>query len=144
MVEKLSRETIAQHAIVHTAMPAAHRPTIVDRSFELPRGLYIATVGCYLSFMLVTGLCFGNPGLILPMGVIIFLIIAGFGIPTIWTKLAPQSPVRAKSWARFQQDGITTISGHNSAAQASVQVLILPVLVLIWGVAVVTIAAIVS
>lgn len=143
MVEKVSRETIAQHAELHDAIPATQHQVVVNRTFELPRALYGLTVGCYFGFLIVTGLAFANPALILPMAVITLLVIAGFGIPAIWTRLAPEAPVKAMGWAKFQRDGIRTVTGHNTAGQATVQVLILPVLILVWGLAVVTIAAIV-
>ncbi len=143
MAQKLNRATIAAHAIVHEAPPAQREPHIVDRNFELPRGLYIATVGCYLTFLATTALAFSHAELIIPMAIFVLIILAGFGVPTIWTKLAPQAPARAKSWARFQREGIVSLTGHNTAGAATVQVLILPVLIVVWGLAVVTIAALV-
>ncbi len=143
MVQKHTREAIAENAIVHEAPPVAVHHVEVDRSFELPRSLYAATVACYLSFLLIMGLCFATPSLILPMAIFAFIIIAGFGVPTIWTRLAHGKRVKALSWARFRRDGIATITGRNTASQATVQVLILPALILVWGMAVVTIAAIV-
>ena len=143
MAQKLNRTAIAAQADVHAELPATHEPHVVDRTFELPRGLYIATVGCYLAFLATTALAFSAPQLILPMVMFVFFIFAGFGIPTLWAKLSPQNPVKAKSWAKFQRDGITSLTGHNTAAEATVQVLILPVLIVVWGLAVVTIAAIV-
>ncbi len=143
MVEKLSRETIAAHATLHAEPPMQEERTTVDRTFELPPVLYGITVGCFLGFLLITGLAFANPVLIIPMAIFVFFIVAGFGIPTIWAKLAPETDSKALSWARFQRDGIQTLTGKTTAFQASVQVLILPVLILVWGLAVVTIAAIV-
>jgi hypothetical protein len=141
MAQKLNRTAIAAQADVHDVLPTARAPQQVNRTFELPRGLYIATVGCYLMFLATTALAFSTPELILPMVIFTFFIVAGFGIPTIWTKLSPGSAVKAKSWARFQRDGITSLTGHNTAGEATVQVLILPVLIVVWGLAVVTIAA---
>ncbi|TIX50559.1 hypothetical protein [Alteraurantiacibacter aquimixticola] len=143
MVEKLNRETIAAQATLHAEAPVARKPHIVERTFELPPALYGATVACYLGFLAITGLAFATPGLILPMALFAFIIVAGFALPTIWTRMAPDAPMKAKSWAKFQRDGITTLTGHNSAGGATVQVLILPVLIVVWGLAVVTIAAVV-
>jgi hypothetical protein len=151
MAQKLNRTTIAAHADVHDLLPdlqqvPAIAPAIahvVDRNFELPRGLYIATVACYLAFLAITALAFSTPGLIIPMVMFTFIIVVGFGIPAIWTKLSPDAPAKAKSWAKFQRDGITSLTGHNTAGAATVQVLILPVLIVVWGLAVVTIAALV-
>ena len=47
------------------------------------------------------------------------------------------------SWSRFQAHGVRTLYGHSKAGDATVQVLILPVLIFAWGIAVVTIAALV-
>ena len=143
MVEKLNRETIAAQATLHAEPPVARAPHVVNRTFELPPALYGATVGCYLAFLGITGLAFANPVLIIPMAIFAFIIVAGFALPTIWTKMDPEAPMKAKSWSRFQRDGIQTLTGHNSAGGATVQVLILPALIVVWGLAVVTIAALV-
>ncbi len=143
MVEKLTREAIAENAIMHDSVPGTHQPTKVHRTFDLPPSIYAATVACYLGFMAITALAFSSPELILPMAVMAFSIIAGFGINTIWTRLAPKTSDKALSWGKFERDGIQTLTGRNTAGQATVQVLILPALLLVWGLAVVTIAAIV-
>ena len=144
MAEKLTREFIARQAIVHdTLPPLAREPHIVDRTFELPRGLYVATVGLFLGFVAVTALGFANPEMILPAAIFAIFIVAGFGVPAIWTRMEPQAPARAMTWQRFRREGISTLTGHNTAAQATVQVLILPALILVWGIATVMIAALV-
>lgn len=142
MAQKLNREAIAARADVHAQLPAAAAHQ-VDRTFELPAALYAGTVACYLAFLGITAAAFGNPGLILPMAVFTLFIVAGFGVPAIWAKMDPAKLAKAKSWMRFQRDGITTLTGHNTAGEATVQVLILPALIVVWGLAVVTIAAIV-
>lgn len=147
MAQKLNRATIAAHADLHNQMPVAIQAQAaaapVDRNFELPRGLYVTTVVCYLAFLATTALAFSSPGLIIPMAILVVFMVVGFGLPTIWTKLSPNAPAKAKSWARFQREGINSLTGHNTAGAATVQVLILPVLIVVWGLAVVTIAAIV-
>ena len=144
MAERISRTQVAEKAtILPEAAIAARTPTTVDRTFELPTALYAWTAGLYLAFMGVMALGFGNPGLILPMAVIVLLIVAAFGVPAIWTRMAPASRRAPLSWSRFQWDGVRTHYGHSKAADATVQVLILPVLIFAWGLAVVTIAALV-
>ena len=91
----------------------------------------------------VTALGFSSPELIIPMVIFTFFIVAGFGVPAIWTRIAPEPADKALGWAKFKREGIATLTGRNTAGQATVQVLILPVLLLAWGVAVVTIAALV-
>ena len=144
MVEKLTREKIAEHAIVHVAPPACIRNAPVDRTFELPPALYAAMVGLFLGFLAVTGLGFAHPEMIIPMAIFTLFIVAGFGLPTIWTRMEPANPARPMCPARFRRDGIQTATGRNTATQATVQVLILPALLLVWGLAAVTIAALVG
>ncbi len=147
MAEKLSRQQIARVAAIHAQPPVAPAATpaasgvIVDRSFELPTVLYGATVGLFLGFIGVMGAGFANPNMILPVAIFVFFVVAGFGVPAIWTRMQPDHPQRAVSWARFQSRGIQTYTGHCPAGTAVMQVLILPALIFLWGVAVVSIAA---
>ncbi len=140
MVEQLTRAKIAQQADIREA-PRVIAPT--DRTFELPTGLYVATVALFLGFIGTMAIGFRNPEMILPVAIFALFVVAGFGVPAIWTQLAPTTPSRAKTWSRFQQDGIMTAYGRTTARDATVQVLILPVLIFAWGLACVTIAALV-
>lgn len=141
MVEQLTREKIAQHADIRIEAPRVAAPT--DRTFELPTGLYVATVGLFLGFIGTLAVGFGNPEMVIPFVIFAFFIVAGFGIPAIWTRLAPETKSKAKSWSRFQQEGVQTAYGRTTARDATVQVLILPALIFVWGLICVTIAALV-
>ena len=143
MAERIARENVAERAIIHEA-PAVRQPTKVDRSFELPIALIGATVALYLGFIAVLGLAFSNPELNILVAIFGLIIVAGFGVPTIWVKMKPVNSQHATSWSRFQAEGIMTHTGRCSAGAASVQVLILPALIFLWGIAAVTIAALVG
>lgn len=142
MAERLARQLIAEKAIVHEA-PVLRRPHQVDRSFELPTGLYAATVGLFLAYLALMGTGFAHPEMILPMAIFVVFIVAGFGVPALWVTMKPESGQTAMSWSRFRRQGIMTQAGHSTAGAATVQVLILPALIFVWGLAVVTIAALV-
>lgn len=114
-----------------------------DRSFGLPGALYGATVACYLGFVGVTALAFANPALAIPMTVIALFILAGFGVPAVFARLKGNDS-RPLSLGQFERFGIMTHTGRLLPRDAAVQVLLLPVLVLFWGVTAVTIAALVS
>lgn len=136
MTKTLPRHLVADQAIVRDR---AVTPTIVDRSFHLPRAFYYATVGLYLGFLAVMAVGLSTPGLIIPMAIFAFFIIAGFSLPLIWTRLAPESGQHAMSWGRLRRDGIATLTGRVSARDAAVQVLVLPVLIFCWSVVTITI-----
>lgn len=139
MSKLISTELLDQKARIVDA--PTKRKVEVDRTFELPRALYATTVGCYLGFLAITATAFGNPGLIIPMVIFAFFILAGFAIPTIWTRLSPETKSRATNWGKFRSDGIMTHTGRLTARDATIQMLILPVLIVLWGLAVVMIAA---
>ena len=141
MSKLLTREQIASKAAIVEAPERS--PTAVDRTFELPGALYGATVACYLGFIAVMAIGFGNPGLVLPTAIFVVLIVAGFAVPAMWVRMNPDNPSRPLTWGAFRRNGIATNVGHLAARDGAIQVLILPVLILLWGCAVVTIAALV-
>jgi len=113
-----------------------------DRNFGLPTALYGATVAGYLGFLLVVGSAFANPVLAIPMAIFVVFIIAGFGVPAIWTRLAGNT-TEPQTLGEFEARGIQTATGRLAARDATIQVLILPVLLVVWGLAVAVIAALV-
>lgn len=140
MSKLLTRELIAEQAAIVEAPRKRHE---VDRTFELPKGLYAATVALYLGFLAIMATGMSSPGLIIPMAIFTVFIVAGFGIPAIWTRLAPQSASKQMSFAQLRRDGISTLTGRLPAKDAAVQMLILPTIIFCWGIATITIAALV-
>ena len=142
MAERITRQLVAEKAIIHEA-EALRLPMTVDRNFELPGALYLGTAGAYFAFLGVMAIGFGNPHLILPMAIFVVFIAMFFGVAAMWMRMKPDHPQTLTSWSRFSRQGIMTAFGHSTAGAATVQVLILPVLIVVWGFAVVTIAALV-
>ncbi|WP_338243858.1 hypothetical protein [Aurantiacibacter hainanensis] len=141
MVEQLTREKLAEQADIRIEAPRVAAPT--DRTFELPTGLYVATVALFLGFITVLTVGFAHPEMNIPFAIFALFIVAGFGVPAIWTLLAPETKSRPRTWARFRQEGIMTAYGRTNARDATVQVLILPTLIFVWGLTCVLIAALV-
>lgn len=99
MSKLLTPEIVQQKArIVDTPEAEAQVQTNVDRNFELPKALYGATLACYLGFVAITAMAFGNPALIIPMVIIALIVTAGFVVPGIWTQLKPETK-RYAPWA---------------------------------------------
>ena len=141
MAEKLNRQQVAELAIIHAEPPAPRVPHEVDRNFGLPTALYVLTACGYLGFLGVMTAAVGNPGLAIPMAIFVTFIVMAFGVCAQWVRMKPDNPTGALGWDRFQHEGIMTATGRLSASQATVQVLILPVLILFWGIAGATIIA---
>jgi len=131
MAEHISQQDLARIATI-TDAPVAMK---VDRSFGLPTGLYMATAGAYLAFLTLMASMLLNPGLVIPLAICALSVVAGFGVQTIWASMKPESDSRPLTFGQFKHRGINTLSGHLTAAEASIQVLILPVLILAWGIA---------
>ncbi|MGX7894732.1 hypothetical protein [Tsuneonella sp. HG222] len=142
MAEKLTRQLVAEKAIVHAEIPI-RAPHQVDRTFELPTGLYIAMAALFFGFVAVMATGFAAPGMVVPTGIIVVFIAAFFAVPTAMMRTRPETRRKALPWHRFQREGIVTHFGPASARDAAIQVLILPAMLFGWGLAVVTIAALV-
>jgi hypothetical protein len=115
-----------------------------DRTFGLPTGLYVATVGLYFAFLAVMAVGFQSAQMGLVIAICVVYVAMAFGVPMMWTRMQPNHQSKAQGWLEFCEDGIMTATGLTKAKDASAQVLILPVLILLWGISTVTIAAMVS
>ncbi len=131
-------ETFAEALITRKATPFA---TKVERSFDLPPVLHAATVGLYFAFLGVMAFAFQDRGLIIPMAIFIIYIVMAFGVPAMWVRMKPEHSAKPLGWANFSRFGIDTFTGNMTAKDATGQVLILPVLILGWGVAIAFIAS---
>ncbi|SMC68166.1 hypothetical protein [Novosphingobium sp. B1] len=115
--------------------------TVVDRNFGLPGGLYAVSAGGYLAFIAMMASIFGNSELAIPMVIFVMFIACAFGIPAVWTRLGADRHPDALGWYDFRRRGIQTLSGKLDAGSAMAQVLILPVLIAVWGLAIAIIVA---
>lgn len=142
MTQRTIRQDIARKAdLVAPPRPEPIIRDAIDRSFELPTGIYVTTVAAYLGFIAVMAMSFMNPGLVLPLAICGIFIFAAFGVPMLWNRMAPANAQRAMTYPTFLYRGVETATGHLAGTAAAVQVLILPVLIFAWGVAVAVIAA---
>ena len=134
---------VAQPVAVPVVAEPAHITQVTDRNFGLPTALYGVTVGCYLGFLVIVGTAFANPVLAIPMAIFALFIVAAFGVPALWTRLAGNTTA-PQTLGEFERNGIMTSTGRLAPHAATIQVLILPVLLVVWGLAVAVIAAVVA
>lgn len=141
MSMKVTRENIAE-LDARIVAPEELRPeTKVARNFDLPPVLHMLTVGCYLAVIGVFAALFGNAELLIPMVIFVVSVIAGFGVPALWTQMKPDHSDRALDWGTFEARGIATLTGVLSAKDATVQVLMLPLFILGWAITIAIIVA---
>lgn len=141
MSQRLTRQELQELAVFTDAPVLRSIPTKVDRNFGLPTGLYVATVGLYLGFIGLMASVFMNPELAIPMVIFAGFVIMAFGLAGYWAKMKPDNDTSPLSWGQFAARGIDTLSGRLTASEATVQVLMLPVLILAWGMAIAIIVA---
>ena len=120
---------------------APEQRACTDRSFGLPTAMYGAYFGLLFAYLGVMAFGFPHPEMILPMAIFVIFLTGAIVTPALWVRMKPDHGDRALSMDRFLGEGIATLAGHSSANAAMIQMLMLPVLILMWGVAVVTIAA---
>jgi len=148
MTERHDLETLAARAELVAAPAAApdfksDQRACEDRTFELPRALHIGTAALFLAYMAIMAVGFQHNELVLPMVINFFFITAAFLVPALWATMKPDNPSQALGLESFMANGVDCLTGRLDGRSASVQVLIMPVLVLLWGIGVVTIAAMV-
>ncbi len=129
--------------ITATPTSGAAKAGPINRSFELPPVLYAITVGCYLGFLGLMSALFMTSELALPMAAFVISILGGFGLCYKWVAMKPDHACGTLTSGQFAHRGIQTLSGRLTATEASVQVLILPVLLMVWGLAIAVIVAVV-
>ncbi|MFM5929664.1 MAG: hypothetical protein ACKOPQ_02015 [Novosphingobium sp.] len=137
MSQQISQANMAALADISDA-PVRTR---VNRTFEMPPALYIGTLVGYFSFLAIMTVCFMNPELAIPMAVFGFSILAGFGLGYKWVAMNPDNAAKTLSWGQFANRGVQTLSGRLTAMEATTQVLILPVLIVFWGLCIAVIVA---
>lgn len=129
------------HTRAELAKVATIRSNRAERTFGLPPRLFITTIGAYFAFLAIMAAIFMNAELVIPFAIFAIYISMAFGVPGLWAKVAGRPLGRVQTWDEFRFEGMTIETGHISGVGATVQVLLLPVLVLGWGIAVAIIVA---
>jgi hypothetical protein len=111
-----------------------------DHSFEMPTSIFVAMAALFFGFLAVMTIGFANPALAVPMAINFVFLTAFFAVPVLFVR-APQGEKPALKWSRFIKHGIQTATGHSSGGEAAVLMLVLPLLIFLWAIAIVSIAA---
>lgn len=132
MTSRLTSETLlARDEIVASPEPRA----CDDQTFELPAGLYVAMGLMFAGFIVVLSLSFRDQ-MAVSYGIVFAFLAAFFAVPVIFMRAKPRSSRSALSWLEFVDRGIDTATGRVSAREAALLVLLLPFLILCFGIAV--------
>lgn len=137
------RQTREQLLVRDEIVDAPAKRACEDQSFELPTAIYVAMAAMFAGFIAVLSFAFRSGHLAVAYGVIFAFIAAYFAVPALFPLQAPGRRRRALSLFDFADRGIVTATGRSNARDATILVLLLPFLILCFGIAVATIASLI-
>ncbi len=146
MSKHQARLDLAPVAAIHAAPPLAQPAPVaveVQRTFDLPVSLHAATVGLYFAFVAIMAIAFRSPEMAIPIAICFVVLIGGFGVPWMWTRMQPANPARRMRSSEARLHGIPVHTGRLTPGEAAGQVLVLPVLLVFWACAAAVIVALV-
>jgi len=129
-----------QLAAAREVVPPPMLRSCQDHNFELPAELYATMAALLFGFLAILAVGFAAPALAVPMGINLIFLIAFFGVPILFVRAA-RDERRSLGWSEFMERGINTATGHSSGRDATVLVLLLPLFIFCWAIAIVVIAA---
>ena len=138
------RQTREQLLVRDEIVAAPAKRACEDQTFELPAGIYVAMASMFAGFVAVLSLAFRGGHMAVVYGVIFAFIAAFFAVPAIFPAMAAdRTSAKSLSWFEFGHRGIATATGRASAREATVLALLLPFVILCFGIAVAAIALLV-
>lgn len=136
------RQTREQLLVREEIVAAPAKRACEDQTFELPTAIYIAMASMFAGFVAVLSLAFRGGHMAVVYGVIFAFMTAFFAVPALFAGVArDESRTKALSLFDFGRRGIATATGRTTAREAATLVLLLPFLILCFGIAVATIAS---
>lgn len=111
-----------------------------ERVFDLHPGIHAAVFGGFFVYLGIMWAAFATDQLAIPFAIFLVFLAAAWAVPALWARVAG-TPGPKTSWQAFLRDGFQCETGHVSAGAALGQVLIMPAMLILWGVAVAVIKA---
>ena len=137
MTRRIAHQQLTATAEI-VAPPALRACT--DHSFELPTRIYLVMGLLFAGSIAVLANAFRSE-MAVSYAIVFAFLVAFFAIPTIFVKASPRDGAAPLGWNAFTAAGIETATGRTGAAEATTLVLILPVLLMVWAIAIAIIAA---
>lgn len=138
------RQTREQLLVRDEIVAAPAKRACEDQNFELPTAIYIAMATMFVGFIAVLSLAFRGGHMAVAYGVIFVFISAYFAVPALFPGQVPEEHrTKALSVFDFGHRGIATATGRVRAREATTLVLLLPFVILCFGIAVATIASLI-
>ena len=139
MSKTVSREELERAGQIVSA-PRLRR-NLAERPFGLHPALIAATIGAYVAFLAIMAATFRTGELILPFAICFTYVAMAFGTPALWGRIQPPAAGRYLSWAEFRDEGLDIETGRIGSGGAIAQVMVLPLLIVGWSLAIAVIVA---
>lgn len=107
----------------------------VERVFGLHPALHIGVYGGFFLYLGILWSAFGEPGLVIPFAIFFIFLSAAFVVPALWARVAPNDGAKT-NWQQFLAGGFECATGHLDAGAVIAQVMLMPVMLVVWGLAV--------
>ena len=138
--EVLDEVAVHSPALADAVVEPPRRPVPGARSFELPKGIFIAMALAYVVFLSTMTAAFGSgEGLPLLLAICIVYLLMYLGTPALFAAVDTGVRVPLLDWAKLKRRGLDTAYGPMSAGAVVGQVLIVPACVAFFGLAVLVI-----
>ena len=121
---------------VAVEVPAPVIPNRAERVFGLHPALFGITIGSYFLFLGIMAAAFMTADLILPFVIFVVYVVMAFGTPGVWARVRGRDAGPVQTWAQFREEGIQIQTGHLESGSAIAQVVMLPLLLVGWAVAI--------
>jgi predicted exporter len=104
-----------------------------EHVFDLHPALHGAVFGGFFAYLGLMWAAFGEKQLAIPFAIFAVFLAAAFIVPGWWARIVPEQGGPKPNWAEFRNEGLVCETGRQSAGGAMVQVLIMPAVLIGWG-----------
>lgn len=134
--EVLDGPVVHSPALAGAVVEPPRRPVPGPRSFELPKGVFVAMTAAYVAFLAAMTAAFGGgAGMPLVLAICVVYLVMYLGIPALFGAVETGGRTRQLGWRELRRRGLDTAGGRMGAGAVAGQVLIVPGCVAFFGIA---------
>ncbi|ODP37049.1 hypothetical protein [Sphingomonas turrisvirgatae] len=117
------------------AQPIAQplRRNRAEHVFDLHPMLHVGLFAGFFAYLGLMWAAFGEKQLAIPFAIFAIFLAGAYIVPAWWAWVVPDEGGRKPEWAEFMHEGFACETGWQSAQGVMVQVLIMPAVLIGWG-----------
>ena len=138
--EALDAPPVHSPALADAVVEPPRRPVPGARSFELPKGVFVAMGTAYVAFLATMMAAFGGgEGMPLVLAICLVYFVMYLGTSALFGSIDTGVRTRALGWGELRRRGLDTATGRMGAGSVVGQVLVVPACVTLFGLAILVI-----